>query len=79
MPKDARTAFDIRPHKNKLRNKPRGFPGSTGPPGFCNTQITNNNAKFYIAESKTPLDNILSRLSNIIENYFSTGPTNLKY
>ena len=41
VPKDARTAFDIRLRKNKLRNKPRGFPGSTGPPGFYSTQITN--------------------------------------
>ena len=38
VPKDAINAFDLRPHKNKLRNKPRGFPGSTGPPGFCSTK-----------------------------------------
>ena len=42
VPKDTRTALDIRPRKNKLRNKPQGFPGSTSPPGFCSTQITNN-------------------------------------
>ena len=38
VPKDIINAFDLRPHKNKLRNKPRGFPGSTGPPGFCSTK-----------------------------------------
>ena len=38
VPKDAINAFDLRPRKNKLRNKPRGFPGSTGPPGFCSTK-----------------------------------------
>ena len=38
VPKDAINAFDLRPRKNKLRNKPKGFPGSTGPPGFCSTK-----------------------------------------
>ena len=38
VPKNAINAFDLRPRKNKLRNKPRGFPGSTGPPGFCSTK-----------------------------------------
>ena len=46
VPKDAINAFDLRPCKYKLRNKPRGFPGSTGPPGFCSTKLTN--VKFYI-------------------------------
>ena len=38
VPKDAINAFNLRPRKNKLRNKPRGFLGSTRPPGFCSTK-----------------------------------------
>ena len=41
VPKDATNAFKIRPRKNKLRNKLRGFPGSTSPPGFLQHKMTN--------------------------------------
>ena len=45
VPKDAINAFDLRLHKNKLRNKLRGFPGSTSPPGFCSNKQTNKQKK----------------------------------
>ena len=55
VPKDAINAFDLRPHKNKLRNKPRGFPGSTGPPGFCSTKQQMSN--LYYGNRYTFLQN----------------------
>ena len=86
VPKDAINAFDLRPRKNKLRNKPRGFPGSTGPPGFCKYKTTNvkfifmitatlsyktARIKFYIAVPKTPLNNQLQYKSHIARNIIS--------